>query len=164
MSPSSPTSTIRITAIATPSSKVSLRIAFVVSSLSHGGKNERVSGYLVSGNYFDRPRRETGARPRVSAGGRCDAGFASRRRPELWLLGAPLRFQPRHRRPDGAVQWPPLHRRGRRAERLYRHGSRLHARDVDPDDDGGRDRARLEVARAPRRATISSSSAASSRA
>ena len=27
--------------------------AFVVSSLSHGGKNERVSGYLVSGNYFD---------------------------------------------------------------------------------------------------------------
>jgi macrolide transport system ATP-binding/permease protein len=27
--------------------------AFVVSSLSHGAKNERVSGYLVSGNYFD---------------------------------------------------------------------------------------------------------------
>ena len=27
--------------------------AFVVSSLSHGGKNQRVSGYLVSGNYFD---------------------------------------------------------------------------------------------------------------
>ncbi|HEY4273568.1 MAG TPA: ABC transporter permease [Candidatus Udaeobacter sp.] len=27
--------------------------AFVVSSLSHGGKNERVSGYLVTGNYFE---------------------------------------------------------------------------------------------------------------
>jgi predicted permease len=27
--------------------------SFVIGSLSHGGKNERVSGYLVTGNYFD---------------------------------------------------------------------------------------------------------------
>ena len=27
--------------------------SFVISSLSHGGKNERVSGYLVTGNYFE---------------------------------------------------------------------------------------------------------------
>ena len=140
-------------------------IAFVVSSLSHNGKNERVWGYLVSGNYFD----VLGVKPAL---GRAflpeedqTPGFASGRRPELRLLGTTLRLRPRNRRPDGAVQWP---RRSlssasrRKASSAPRSRMTpefwtpmMMANEIEPG---------THLARAPRRATIFSSSAGSNRA
>ena len=107
-----------------------------------------------------RSRREACARSRLSAGGRSNARLASGHRAQPRLLGTPLRQRSGDHRPDGGVQRPPIHRRGRRAERLHRHRGRLSGRDVRAHDDGETNRARQQLARAAAPATTTSSSAA----
>ena len=98
---------------------------FAPLSLSHDGINERLWGYVVTGNYFEVLGVSAGARASDFARGRPDAGRASGNGRELQVLAAAVRRR-RGRHWAGADrQWPQLHRHRRCAARLLRHGGHL---------------------------------------
>ncbi len=144
-----------------PSSPDMLAYRFVVASLSHNGVNERVWGYLVSGNYFD----VLGVKPMLGRAFLPEEDQTPDSHPVVVLSYGcwQKRFgsDPSIVGRDGFVQQSSVHGRRRRAERFCRHRGRVCAGNVGADDDGETKSSRAAPGSSNATATISLSSAVS---
>ena len=96
-------------------------LPFLPASLGLPGNNQRLWGYLVTGNYFDM-LGVTAARGRLlKSGGRLAPGRAPRGRFDLGLLAETIRRRSRRGGTTRENQWHGLHHPGSHAARLFRH-------------------------------------------